>query len=171
MSETKSKLILATAPLTEDVNPFALGISAAKPTSAMYYTSAKLDDDKNSLYVVYSGDNYTSGQNKYKIIEKSEYEELGFSAKSAQGWGKTGITVFGNTFYGGEGAHYIDSDPDVTAFPLGIQSFIVRQGTWQLKDSSGKPIVIDGKNEFGPTDAITNTQQMNMKSIERINKT
>ena len=177
MSETGSDLILATAPSTESVNPFSNVIrSAAMPAGAMKYTSAKLgakrdDADKDSFYIVYGGENCTSGEKDFKIIEKFEYEELDFPVKSAQGWSKTGITLFRDTYYGGEGAHYEHSHKDVsTTFISGIQSFIVRNGVWQLKNSSDKVISIGGKNKFGPIDAITNTQpeQKNIKSIERI---
>jgi len=183
MSETGSDLILATAPSTESVNPFSNVIrSAAMPAGAMKYTSAKLgakrdDADKDSFYIVYGGENCTSGEKDFKIIEKFEYEELDFPVKSAQGWNKIGITLFKKTYYGGIGVTFFKTTNDVTQEfqpDVGIGSFIVKKGVWSLYTAknceAGKEVSIDGKTKFKPDDTIPINDHRQILSIKKIDE-
>ena len=87
-------------------------------------TLAKVDGS-TSFYIVYRDPDYQetnwSAENS-KVVDSSAEIELGFPARSTQGWDKVGISVFEHIYYCGTGATYKSSYPDITnIFPPGDQ--------------------------------------------------
>ena len=122
-------------------------------------TMAKVDGS-SSFYVVYREPQYqeTGWDSKCsKIVDSSTEIELGFNARSTQGWDKAGISVFEHIHYCGTGETYRSSYPDITGtFPSGdrgASSIIVTKGMWALysgKNYKGIQIAVNRQNEFGP---------------------
>ena len=129
------------------------------------FTKGKVDGS-DSFYIVYSkpdfNDDSTTTPQDSTIVNSTDNVDLGFTARSTQGWDKVGITVLEHYWYGGTGHTYITSNPDITPeFPPekreGASSFIVMKGVWSLyteKNYNGIKITIDGKDEFGPGDKV-----------------
>lgn len=126
----------------------------------MGYTKARVDGS-DSFYIVYRKadfhDDVDSGSSDSYIVNSTNDVNLGFIAKSTQGWDKTGITVLEHAWFCGTGQTYKSSNPDITDhFPPGdraVSSFIVMKGVWSLyteKNYKGIKISIDGEVEFGP---------------------
>lgn len=146
------------------------------------YTKAKVDGN-DSYYVVYKDPNYTDyPTNKptklsYKIIDSTSDVTLGFTARSTQGWNKTGITLFEHEFYNGTGRNFESSDNNITEkFPhgnQGVSSIIVMkgiQGLYTQEHYQGVHIIVDGEKEFGPGTKIESLGDLQdkVKSIKYI---
>ena len=124
------------------------------------FTKGRVDGN-DSFYVIYPEPNYMDdepdSQRKSKVIKTSAETEIGFVARSAQGWNKEGISLFEHRNFCGTGETYKSSNEDITStFPPGkdegLSSFIVWTGIWSVyKDKNyGLKININGKDEFGP---------------------
>jgi len=48
------------------------------------------------------------------IVDSQSNINLGFVARSTQGWDKVGMTLFAHPYYCGTGATFLSSNPDVT---------------------------------------------------------
>ena len=145
------------------------------------YYLAKVDGSK-SYYVVYREpdffDFHEHTSTSSKIISSPNCDiPLGFVARSAQGWDKTGITLFEHHFYCGTARNYTTSSPDITEeFPKGdrgASAIIVMKGWWSLhseKNYKGIQISIHGQSEFGPGTEICSlgAAQDKVKSIKYI---
>ena len=131
-----------------------------------------------SFYVVYRDPDYQEtnwSAECSKVVDSSTEIELGFPARSTQGWNKVGISLFEHIYYCGTGATYKSSYPDISGtFPAGdrgVSSFIVMKGVWAIyseKNYKGIQISVDGQNEFGPGSRITFIQPGNdmVKSVK-----
>ena len=110
-----------------------------------------------SYYIVYSDINYGEkvSDSKSMIVDSQSDVELGFVAKSTQGWDKTGITLLQHRDYRGTGVTFTRTEDDITKYGQisGACSFIVMKGVWALytgKNKGGTRIKINGELEFGP---------------------
>ena len=159
MAQTSNPLVLSGVLGSEQIMGAKRDIPARNEM-----TLAKVDGS-TSFYIVYRDPDYQetnwSAENS-KVVDSSAEIELGFPARSTQGWDKVGISIFEHIYYCGTGATYKSSYPDITdTFPpgdRGASSFIVMKGVWALysgKNYKGIQISVDGKNEFGPGSRIT----------------
>ena len=109
------------------------------------------------------------------IVDCKHTTEFGFTAESAQGFNRDGITVFEHYFFCGNGKSYTSSNPNITQdFPTGkipgASSIIITKGWWSLyTDTTYNSIVnFNGGTRFGPGTRITGLQGYNdrVKSIK-----
>lgn len=120
-----------------------------------------------SLYVVYDviDLSHRVTPDRVQFVTSTTQVKLDFVPRSTKGHSKEGIILFETFNYGGTSQCYIDNVNDLTSrFPpgsagggLGISSFIVNSGKWQLfKDinQGGGPIRVNGKDTFGKGDFV-----------------
>ena len=156
MAQASNALILSGGLGTEQVFGAKMDIPAGNDM-----TNGRVDGTQ-SFYVVYNEPGYLKGAkdwsaNSSKIVDGPNEIELGFTARSAQGWDKVGISIMEHIYYCGTGETYRSSNPDITtSFPsgdAGVSSFFVSKGVWAVyseKNYKGVQLEVDGKTEFGP---------------------
>ena len=125
------------------------------------YTQGKMDGC-DSYFVVYSVPNYNNANDPTAytltaVVDSKKTTEFGFTAQSAQGFDKDGITIFEHYWFGGNAKSYTSSTADITEdFPVGeipgASSFIITKGWWSLytqKNFEGI-ITLNAGTRFGP---------------------
>ena len=140
-------------------------------------TQGKMDGS-GSYFVVYSVPNYNiapiASNLRFVVVDSEHTTEFGFTAQSAQGFNKDGITVFSNFFFCGNGKTYTSSTTSITAdFPRGspgASSIIITKGWWSLytEENYQGIVSINHGTRFGPGTRITGLQSANdkVKSIK-----
>ena len=178
---TKDGIVLSSGQGTSQ----PLVIYGAQPniSASSGYTQGKVDGS-GSYFVVYSVPNYnaanktTADSTKSVIVDSNHTTDFGFTAQSAQGFNRAGITVFEHYFFCGNAKTYASSNSNITGdFPLsasGASSIIITEGWWSLYTGQNYSNIVtfnDGQR-FGPGTRITGLQSFNdrVQSIKRFEK-
>ena len=168
---TKNGLVLYSS--GEGVSPSWVCNDSVNISTQLNYTQGKVDGS-DSYYIVYSVDNFnTQNQDVFDtsmIVDSNQITEFGLTAVSTQGFDKSGIVLFQNGGFCGQGKLYTTSDPDITeTFPpghAGVSSFIVHKGWWSLytqKNYNSSEINVSGVTKFGPGSRVNIPTEYNDK--------
>ena len=126
------------------------------------YTQGKMDGS-DSYFVVYSIPGYNAHgitpAAMPAIVDSTSTVEFGFTAQSAQGFNKEGMTVFQDYFYCGNARNYTSTDLDITGTSPGASSVIITKGWWSLYTQKncepGSIVTINNGTRFGPGTRIS----------------
>ena len=174
---TKDGLVLYSS--KESVSPQLVYDGNTNIAESAQYTQGKVDGS-DSYFIVYGVDKFDvqdlnpSGQRV--VVDSNQTTEFGFTARSAQGFDKSGIVLFQHGHFSGQAKLYTKSNPDITGtFPSnsdgGVSSFIVHKGWWSLyteKNYLSSPVNINRVVRFGPGSRVNLSLESNDKvqSIE-----
>ena len=109
----------------------------------------------DSIYYVYPEVNECghSAPEKVQVVTSTEYVPLQFPPKSCKGFSKDGIILFETFNYGGHSQNFVGTGSTEATFPegsyMGVSSFNVMDGTWQLHGNKGGSIVVKIKDDDG----------------------